>query len=165
MVKITEKKIPDKKILLVEVDGALEGSGSAYLEEYLIDLIDRDNSKILLNAAMVSELGSAGIGLLLYITDFAKSAGGSFVIFGLNYEASLLIERLGVDKILHIAKNQNEALKLTDLLYKNAAYEKPLIIKCRECLSLVRIKSPGEYMCHKCLALFRTDSDMKAIYN
>ena len=165
MVKITEKKIPDKKSVLIEVEGALEGSGSAYLEEYLIDLIDRGSLNILLNAGRVSELGSAAVGHLLYITDYAKSAEGAFVIFGLNYEASLLIERLGTYRILNIAKDQSEALELADLLRSSVIYEQPLIIKCRECSSLVRIKGPGEYMCPKCLMRFRTDSEMKTIYN
>ena len=165
MVKITEKKIPDKKTALIEVEGALEGSGSAYLEEYLLDLIDRGSLNILLNAERVSKIGSAGIGLLLYITDCAKSSGRSFVIFGLNYEAALLIERLGIGKILHSAKDQNEALKTAGLSRGNSAYEEPLIIKCQGCSSLIRVKEPGEYMCHKCLMRFRADSDMKVVFD
>ena len=165
MVKITEKKKPDQKTVLIEVEGALEGSGSAYLEEYLLDLINRGNSNILLNAEMISTIGSAGIGLLLYITDCAQSAGGLFIIFGLNYEAALLIERLGIDKILHIEKDQSEALKSASLSRGNSTYEKPLIIKCQGCSSPIRVKGPGEYMCHKCLMRFRADSDMKVVFD
>jgi len=164
MVKITEKKTPDRKNMLIEVEGALEVSGSSHLEDYLLDLIDRGHSNILLNAERVSKLGSAGIGLLLYITCRAKSSGGSFVIFGLNYDDSLLIENLGIDKILHVAKNLSEALELADLSRGNNAYDQPLVIKCKECSTLVRVKRPGEYMCPKCLMRFRTDSNMKVIF-
>jgi anti-anti-sigma factor len=165
MVKITEKKITEKKIVLVEVEGALSGSGSAHLEEYLLDLINRGGVKIILNAEKVSEFGSAGIGLLLCVTERAQSAGGIFVVFGLNYESALLIERLKADKIVNRAKDRSEALKLAELSLDNRGkYAEPLIIKCRECSSLVRVKAPGEYLCPRCHARFKSDENMKALF-
>lgn len=44
-------------------------------------------------------------------------------------------------------------------------FDKPIVIECPECKSMVRIKQPGKYKCPDCSLVFEVEKDKTVIFN
>jgi anti-sigma B factor antagonist len=81
--KHSERRVDD--VVIVDLDGKLTlGSGDVQLRQIMADLIDRKETKILLNLERVSYMDSAGTGELVAAYTTSNNNGASLKLLNLT---------------------------------------------------------------------------------
>lgn len=114
MIFINHNEAKEGKIVIVEIQGALDSNTSTDFEEYINQLLDKEKKFIILNAAGLEFVSSAGIGVVLYIQKKILTRNGHFVICNISDEILSLYRFLGFDKLFKIADNSDEARQIMD---------------------------------------------------
>lgn len=112
MINITNN-IEDGMLVMV-LDGEIDASSSIHLDDAISQAIVAEHKKLLVNCSKLTYISSAGLGVFMsYIEDF-KSQSILLVLFGLNKNVMGVFEILGLDQLLQIAKNLEEAKALIE---------------------------------------------------
>jgi anti-sigma B factor antagonist len=185
MTAIKETIILEGRAAIVSVRGALNGTNSLRMEDYFLGLAGRGIHYILLDAKEISYISSSGIGLIVSVMKIVESKNGLFTLFNCNNEIRSLFNAIGIDKRLNIAANQTEAVAMAERLSLAGSgegltkrtvncgtaepsapllYNEPLLIECRRCAALIRVKAPGDYICPDCESFFRAAANMNIIF-
>lgn len=104
------EKIEESEHVILVLKGEVDASNSVDLDNAMQELID-NNKKILLNGSSLQYISSAGLGVFMsYLEDFeAKEI--QFVIFGLNSKVYNVFHILGLDQLITIKADKEEALQ------------------------------------------------------
>ena len=110
MIDISNKTEED--FLIIKLEGEVDASSSIHLDKALRKAIDQDFKKILVDCNNLNYISSAGLGVFMsYIQDF-QSQNINLVLFGLSDKVKNVFEILGLDQLLKISKNLEDAKSL-----------------------------------------------------
>lgn len=99
------------KRTLVHLEGRLDATTTPQLEKKILNFLQKEKQKLLLDFSKIDYLSSAGMRLLLSATKKVKSHGGKLVFSAMNDEVLQIVKMAGFDKILEIYSTESEALK------------------------------------------------------
>lgn len=112
MVKIETQIIG--QIALISVNGDIDASSSIQLDESLNQQLENTHLNILIDCSYLNYISSAGLGVFMsYIEEF-KASDQNFILFGLSEKVKNVFDMLGLDQLMNIVTNKEEALKLLD---------------------------------------------------
>ena len=110
MIDISNKTEED--FLIIKLEGEVDASSSIHLDKALRKAIEQNFKKILVDCNNLNYISSAGLGVFMsYIQDF-QSQNINLVLFGLSDKVKNVFEILGLDQLLKISKNLEEAKSL-----------------------------------------------------
>ncbi len=110
MVYITTEVNED--IVTLKVMGEVDASSSINLDNAINEVKTQGHKKIIIDAEEMHYISSAGLGVFMsYIKDFEKE-NIALVIFGLNEKVFNVFKMLGLDQLLNIKTNAEEAKKV-----------------------------------------------------
>lgn len=98
--------------MIIKLEGEVDASSSIHLDKALRKAIEQNFKKILIDCNNLSYISSAGLGVFMsYIQDF-QSQNINLVLFGLSDKVKNVFEILGLDQLLKISKNLEDAKSL-----------------------------------------------------
>ena len=110
MIHITTVVTDD--LVTLKVMGEVDASSSINLDNAINKVKSQGHKKIIIDAEEMNYISSAGLGVFMsYIKDFEKE-NISLVIFGLNEKVFNVFKMLGLDQLLNIKTNAEEAKKV-----------------------------------------------------
>jgi anti-sigma B factor antagonist len=110
MIYITTEVTDD--VVTLKVMGEVDASSSINLDNAINDVKSQGHKKIIIDAEEMNYISSAGLGVFMsYIKDFEKE-NIALVIFGLNEKVFNVFKMLGLDQLLNIKANAEEANKV-----------------------------------------------------
>lgn len=110
MIKIDKHINDEPEYYQLSVGGEIDASSSIHLEEGLKDAISA-SKKIIVDLAELEYISSAGLGVFMSIIQELDSQGIKFVIYGMSPKVSEVFEILGLDQLINIKKDKEEALE------------------------------------------------------
>ena len=110
MIRITTTK--ENNYMLMTVEGEADASSSINLDKRMRELIDEGNQVILTDCTQLNYISSAGLGVFMsYIEEFQEK-NITFIIYGLSEKVWNVFQILGLDQLLTLKKNKDEALEM-----------------------------------------------------
>ncbi|MDN3668591.1 STAS domain-containing protein [Echinicola jeungdonensis] len=110
MLQISKQKHPDHVTLLLK--GQVDASNSIKLDEAIQEVINENNQNILIDGSELEYISSAGLGVFMsYLEDFQEQKI-QFVIFGLSEKVNNVFHILGLDQLISLKANKEEALQM-----------------------------------------------------
>lgn len=101
----------ENDVATLDLKGDVDASSSIHLDSAIGEVKHAGHKKILINAAELHYISSAGLGVFMsYIKDFEKD-GIKLVLFGMNEKVLNVFKMLGLDQLLLIEASKEEALK------------------------------------------------------
>ncbi len=88
----------------------LMGQGEISLRDDVQSLFDGANRKLTFNFAGVSDIDSAGIGLLLFLAEEYRNAGGKLVLFNVPHSHSKVYETARLELSIEIYRDELDAI-------------------------------------------------------
>ena len=98
-------------VVVLTLTGRLDATTSGPLEETLLCLIERGETKLALNFHRLDYISSAGLRVLLVAAKRLKPPNGKIVLFSLNPQVREVFEIAGFTGILQIAATEEDALR------------------------------------------------------
>jgi len=98
------------KIIILRLIGSIEASSFLVLQKKLDVLVNEERKNVLLDFSNVDYLSNTGLRVLVSYSNKFKEKKGSLGLFSVNEDIKELIRITGVDKILNIYKNEQEAI-------------------------------------------------------
>lgn len=108
MVEIVEEI--KEEFVLLQVSGDVDASSSIHLDNAIEKAIAAEKN-ILVDLTKLNYISSAGLGVFISYLDELKSTSRNFVLFGLNEKVKQVFNILGLDNLITIAENFEDALK------------------------------------------------------
>jgi len=108
--QINEQKQGD--VMIVSIDDHLDTMAAPGFEQRLLGLIDGGERKIIIDCADLQYVNSAGLKVFLLAAKKLDTFGGQFVICSLAASVLMIFEMIGFTRIMKIAPNRDEALRL-----------------------------------------------------
>jgi anti-sigma B factor antagonist len=106
---ISHKQLANS-IWQVEVRGRLDQSQTPQLNHTLIELINAEQYRLVVNLSDVSYINSGGLRCLVSAWRKARAQNGNVILFGLNDRLCEIFTMIGFDKVFQIYPTQEEAL-------------------------------------------------------
>ena len=108
--ELTEKNTD--KCMIIGIKGRLDTINYSILEKRLMELIDKNTSKILVNCSQMDYVSSSGLRILLMALKRITMLKGKFVLCSLQENIREIFEISGFTTIFEIYPNENEALRV-----------------------------------------------------
>ena len=108
--ELTEQKT--EKCIIVGIMGRLDTTNYSILEKRLMELIDQQEEKILMDCAKMDYVSSSGLRILLMTLKSISLKNGKFVLCNLQENIKEIFEISGFNSIFEIYPTQSEALKV-----------------------------------------------------
>ncbi|MEQ8573325.1 MAG: STAS domain-containing protein [Fulvivirga sp.] len=103
------KRIQEGKYDLITIVGEVDASSSIELDNAIAEAIKSGNKAFLVDCTSLEYIFSAGLGVFMsYIEDFKKN-DIHIVLFGMNEKVRNVFEILGLDQLLTIRGEKEEA--------------------------------------------------------
>ena len=100
--------------ITLTIDGELDASSCIVLDESIQQVVSENEKKILVDCKQLSYISSAGLGVFMsYLQDFASN-NIRMVLFNMNPQVKEVFRILGLDKLLKIVTNKEEAKALAN---------------------------------------------------
>ena len=93
------------------LEGRLDETFEAELGEALEDLLERNRVRVVVDLRKLNYLNSRGVSIFIAALDRLRDAGGDLKIAGAPPQAKLVLERLGVDRLLQQFATSEEAIE------------------------------------------------------
>jgi anti-sigma B factor antagonist len=98
--------------LLIKVSGEVDASSSIFLDNALEEAVGNHEKKIVVDCSELNYISSAGLGVFMsYIQEFENN-GVQMVLYGMNPKVKNTFEILGLDQLLKITDDKEQALAL-----------------------------------------------------
>lgn len=97
-------------IIILAVDGNLDGDGTQVLEEKVVALLENGETKLLFDFSGLDYINSSGLRVLVLAYQRLKKASGTVAICGIKDYIQEVFEVSGYDKIFPLYPNQVAAL-------------------------------------------------------
>lgn len=110
MIKIDTQINIDPEYYELLVEGEVDASSSIHLEEGL-QLAMSSSKRIIVDLAGLEYISSAGLGVFMSIIQDLENEEIQFILFGMSEKVAEVFEILGLDQLLEIKKDQQEAIK------------------------------------------------------
>ncbi|MCH7402562.1 STAS domain-containing protein [Belliella kenyensis] len=102
----------DSNFTTLHLIGEVDASNSIELDEQITGLVESGAKKILVDGTKLEYISSAGLGVFMsYIEDFQENEI-SLVIYGLNERVYQVFRILGLDQLIKIKSDKEEALRV-----------------------------------------------------
>jgi anti-sigma B factor antagonist len=108
--KIQEEKQNDILILQPEAE-LMGGDETEVLQECCFRAIQEGTTKIVLKMDKIKWMNSAGLGMLIAGLKILRESGGDIRLAIVPVRIKRTIEITGIDKVIHIFKSLNDAIK------------------------------------------------------
>jgi len=93
------------------LEGQVDASNSVELDEAVKALLDQDLKTIMVDGSGLEYISSAGLGVFMsYLEDFEEKEV-RFLIYGLSEKVANVFHILGLDQLITIKANKEEALQ------------------------------------------------------
>ncbi|MTI39810.1 STAS domain-containing protein [Fulvivirga lutimaris] len=103
------KRIQEGNYDLITIVGEVDASSSIELDNAIAEAIQSGNKAFLVDCSSLEYISSAGLGVFMsYIEDFKKN-DIHIVLFGMNEKVRNVFEILGLDQLLTIRGEKEEA--------------------------------------------------------
>ena len=104
----------EEEFMTLTIDGELDASSCIVLDESIQQVVSENEKKILVDCKQLSYISSAGLGVFMsYLQDFAAN-DIRMVLFNLNPQVKEVFRILGLDNLLKIVTNKDEAKLLAN---------------------------------------------------
>lgn len=103
--------LSEKDYQLIEVEGEIDASSSIELDNALKQAAG-DYDKILIDLHKLEYISSAGLGVFISYLEDLKQNNIKLIIFGLQEKVKEVFEILGLQHLMHIASDKEEAQQL-----------------------------------------------------
>ena len=107
-------KTTENNYLLISVKGEADASSSIELDRQLRESFDEGNPHILVDCTNLNYISSAGLGVFMSYIEEVNEKAITFIIFGLSDKVSKVFTILGLDQLLTIKSNKEDALAEID---------------------------------------------------
>jgi anti-anti-sigma factor len=97
-------------VAFIEVEGEIDAYTAGELEKRLSDLLAGGHSRLVLDASKMSFVSSAGLRAITFAQREAQQQGGEVRLFGLSPQVRRVFEMTGLDQVLHLSENSQEAV-------------------------------------------------------
>lgn len=111
---LTIDKQKENHYLLIHVSGEADASSSIKLDNAIRDAMDEGVPQILVDCTNLNYISSAGLGVFMSYIEEINQKSISFIIFGLSEKVLKVFGILGLDQLLTIKKDKEEALNSLD---------------------------------------------------
>jgi anti-sigma B factor antagonist len=99
----------EEGFITLTIDGELDASSCEVLDESIQQVVSNKETRILVDCKQLSYISSAGLGVFMsYIQDFNKD-NIRMVLFNLNPEVREVFRILGLDNLIKIVTNKEDA--------------------------------------------------------
>jgi anti-sigma B factor antagonist len=110
------EKTNENNYLLITVSGEADASSSIHLDKAIREAMDENGPNILIDCTNLDYISSAGLGVFMsYIEEISRKSI-KFVIFGLSEKVLKVFGILGLDQLLTIKANKEEAKAFIDAI-------------------------------------------------
>ncbi len=105
------EKTKDSRFDILILKGEVDASNSVILDKAIKEAIDIGAKYLLVDCSKLDYISSAGLGVFMsYLEDFAEN-GIQFSIFGLSNQVYEVFKILGLDQLIPIVEDKNDAIK------------------------------------------------------
>jgi anti-sigma B factor antagonist len=105
-------KTNENNYLLIHVSGEADASSSIHLDKAIREAMDDNGPHILIDCTQLEYISSAGLGVFMSYIEEISRKGINFIIYGLSDKVLKVFGILGLDQLLTIKKNKEEAIEL-----------------------------------------------------
>lgn len=109
--RIDEERPANVAVVLLRCQGTLDESAAKELDQAIVRVLERGTVNILIDLAEISYMTSIGVGVLLGAFKAIDDEGGKLVLLAPRHAVKMVLELMGVDRLIHIANEEQEALK------------------------------------------------------
>lgn len=106
--EITEEKTVD--ITIVAIHGKLDTTNFGELEKYLIGILKKNETKILIDCEKLDYIASSGLRVFLITLKQIKKTNGKLILCSLNAFVKEVFEMSGFSTLFTIHSSREEAL-------------------------------------------------------
>jgi anti-sigma B factor antagonist len=106
--ELTEKK--DEKCMILGIKGRLDTINYTIFEKRIMELMDQEVNRILVNCSQMDYISSSGLRIFLMAMKRINLSGGKLVICGLQDNIHEIFEISGFTTIFDIYPGEEEAL-------------------------------------------------------
>ena len=104
------KKETENNYLIIFVEGDADASSSIHLDKAIRESIDDGHSQILIDCTNLNYISSAGLGVFMSYIEEISEKSIAFMLFGLSEKVFKVFGILGLDQLLKIKENKEEAV-------------------------------------------------------
>lgn len=94
---------------IITINGDVDASSSIHLDEAMSEAIKGAYSKILVDCSALNYISSAGLGVFMSYIEELKAKNIQMVLFGLSEKVENVFKVLGLDQLLNIQQNKDQA--------------------------------------------------------
>jgi anti-sigma B factor antagonist len=99
----------DGKYWIIEVAGDVDASSAIHLDKAIEKALQANHTHILIDGTKLQYIASAGLGVFVSRIEEFNDNGVHFAIFGLSEKVKNVFQILGLDKLLHIVTDLQQA--------------------------------------------------------
>lgn len=101
----------ENNIYIIDITGDLDASSAILLDQEIEKVLNFKTNKLLIDCNKLNYISSAGLGVFMsYMQDF-KEKEIKMVLYGLSEKVENVFKILGLDSILPIVTNKNDAIE------------------------------------------------------
>lgn len=108
MIEITKTR--ENNYLQISVEGDADASSSLELDKQIRESVAGGDKHILVDCTNLNYISSAGLGVFMSYIEEVNEKAITFIIFGLSDKVAKVFGILGLDQLLTIKKDKEEAL-------------------------------------------------------
>ncbi|GHE53234.1 MULTISPECIES: STAS domain-containing protein [Roseivirga] len=108
---ININRIEENNYLLIAVEGDADASSAINLDKAIRDAFDEHHQNILIDCTNLNYISSAGLGVFMSYIEEISTNSVNFILFGLSEKVLKVFAILGLDQLLTIKENKEEAQK------------------------------------------------------
>jgi anti-sigma B factor antagonist len=106
----TVRKDEERGVVLIGVDGQLIVGNRHDLKKKVVDAMDADEKKFVVDFSETGYIDSSGLGVLVSLSKRIREAGGDLRLAGLNEDLRTLFELTKLDTLFTISETAEEAI-------------------------------------------------------
>jgi anti-anti-sigma factor len=111
--KISERE-NSEKIRVIALKGRLDAHTADSIETYLNELIDRNNTRFIIDCRDITYLGSSGIRILISIMQKLKALNGKYAIINMMPSSLKILQAMEIERFFNVFKSESEAAAFLD---------------------------------------------------
>lgn len=105
--------ISEKRTIVAKIDTDLDHHSAVLIRKAVDTKIKSSNAvNVIFDFSMVDFMDSSGIGMLMGRYKITNILGGKTIIFGTKKPVRRIIDMSGIDKIIYISDNYDDAIRL-----------------------------------------------------
>jgi anti-sigma B factor antagonist len=103
------KTVREENTYVLIVSGEADASSSIHLDRAINEAVNSKTDKILVDCSELNYISSAGLGVFMSYIEEMNAANTTMVIYGLNDKVKNIFQILGLDQLLKVVDNEEQA--------------------------------------------------------